>query len=253
MKALKTLALPALAACALAQGPITDKVTVNFANPVTVAGTTLAPGEYTIRQMPSNSNPRVLEFSSDDGKKIEVTATAFATLSNMTRHPTSVILKQRGGNYQIHQVWIGGKNYGYEFVPDDTGAAGDTLTGLQMRASYQANPPVVAQATPPPETQTTTQTETQTQTQTEQQTQSQAQTTPAPEQPTQAAPEPQQATQAPAPEAQTQAPEPAPAPSAPAETPTSTPAMPATAAHWPAMILSGLLMAGAGTLLSRKR
>lgn len=238
----KVLTPLVLAGMALAQGPVADKVKVTFPNPVVVSGTTLAPGDYMIRQLPSANNPRVLEFSSDDGMKVEVTTTAFPILDNMNRKPTSVILERHGNTYHVSKIWLAGKNYGYG-VP----VSGDSATmaatgndGLRLTASYA--PPqtaqttqttttrteettTVAQSTPPPQQpepapQPTPQ-------QTEQQTQTQAQATP-PEQP------------APTPTPAQTEPEPAQPQPAPAQTAQNdTPDMPATASHWPLLMLAG--------------
>jgi len=247
-------------AMALAQGPITDKVMVSFPNPVIVSGTTLPAGDYTIRQLPSSNNPRVLEFSSNDGTKVEVTTTAFPLLDNRSQKPTSVILEQRGNSYHVSKIWLAGKNYGYGLVPsDDTTATASTSQGIRLTASYA-----------PAAQQTTTSTTTETRTTTEETTVAQAQppapapTTPAPEQQqqnqTQAqATPPEQPAPTPAPAAQpeptpTPAPTPAPAPTTTdtaQDTQRSTPDMPATASHWPLLMLAGGLLSAAGLRLRR--
>ena len=241
----KILTPLALSGMALAQGPITDKVKVTFPNPVVVSGTTLAAGEYMIRQLPSANNPRVLEFSSNDGTKVEVTTTAFPILDNMNRKPTSVILEQHGNTYHVSKIWLAGKNYGYGLpVSGDSAAMASTdNSGLRLTASYA---PAQAEQT----TQTATRTEETTTVaqaipqesapapqQTEQQTQTQAQATP-PEQP---APTPAPAQSEPAP-AQ---PEPAPAP-AQTTAQADTPDMPATATHWPLLMLAGGVLSVGG-------
>jgi hypothetical protein len=207
-----------LLACitAPAQGPIHDRINVTFSQPVVVGDKTLPPGEYTIRQLESANNVRLLEFSSENGTRVEATAATFATLDNLTRQETKVVLQQRGGNQYVHQVWLQGKSYGYELVPGNVPAVTAQNQQMRMTATYQAPPAPeprqeIAQAKPqpPPEP------------------------APAPE----AAPAP-----APAPEP---APPPEPAPAAPA------PAMPDTAAGWPAMIAAGLLLSAAGAAVRR--
>jgi hypothetical protein len=228
------------AVIALAQGPITDKVTVSFPNPVVVSGTTLPAGEYTIRQLPSSNNPRVLEFTSDNGTKVEVTTTAFPILDNRNQKPTSVILEQRGNAYHVSQIWLAGKNYGYGLVPGDANSAtAATSQAIRLTATYTPAGQQAAAATEPTAV---------------------AQAQPPPPAPTTPAPEPQQQTQAqaspPAPAAQPE-PTPAPAPSptltdTPAqETRRTTPDMPATASHWPLLMLAGSLLSAAGLRLRR--
>lgn len=246
----KVLTPLVLTGVALAQGPITDKVKVTFPNPVVVSGTTLAAGEYMIRQLPSANNPRVLEFSSDDGMKVEVTTTAFPILDNMNRKPTSVILEQHGNTYHVSKIWLAGKNYGYGLPVSSDAAmmASADNNGLRLTASYapgQAEQTTqttetttrteetttVAQSTPPPQQPEPAPAPQQTPQQTEQQIQTQAQATP-PEQP---APTPTPA--------QTQ-PEPAPQPAPVAQN--DTPDMPATASHWPLLMLAGGFLTVAG-------
>jgi hypothetical protein len=125
----------------VAQSPISDKLTVTFNNPVIVGSQRLAPGEYTIRQLSSSSNPRVLEFSTDNGTKLQATVSAAPALRNNTASETSVVLEQVAGDWYLRKIWIEGKNYGYEFAPSDTGATREasTRTGqtMQLNAQYQ--------------------------------------------------------------------------------------------------------------------
>lgn len=250
---LKVLTPLVLTGMALAQGPVTDKVKVTFPNPVVVAGTTLPAGEYMIRQLPSANNPRVLEFSSDDGMKVEVTTTAFPILDNMNRKPTSVILEQRGNAYHVSKIWLAGKNYGYGLPTsgDSTAIASNDNNGLKLTASYaparqetvqtetRREETTVAQATPPQQPEPAP---APTPAQTQQQTQDQAQATP-PEQPaptpTPAQTEPAPAAQEPVQVAQNNTPAPA------------TPAMPETAAHWPLLMLAGGALSVAGLRLRK--
>jgi hypothetical protein len=206
------------ATLAPAQGPIHDRLTVTFSQPVVVGDKTLPPGEYTIRQLESANNPRLLEFSSENGMRVEATASAFATLDNLTSKETKVVLERRGGNQYVKQVWLRGKDYGYELVPGEVPAVTAQNQQMRMTATYQAPQPApeprqeIAQAPPP-----------------------------APAPPPAREPEP---APAPAPEA-APAPEPAPAPAAP------TPPMPDTAAGWPAMMIAGFMLTAAGTMVRR--
>src|SRR5688572_14830195 len=94
-------AFPALFFLAYSQGPITDRITVNLPHPTRVGDHTLPPGEYEIRQLPTASSPRLLEFSSDNGTKLETTITTIAALDNNNRNETSVILERHGGEYYL--------------------------------------------------------------------------------------------------------------------------------------------------------
>lgn len=134
-----------------AQTPIQDTVVVQFANSVRVGSQTIEAGEYTIRQLGTASNPRLLEFTTNSGTKIQATATAIAALDNNNRNESSVILENRGGVQHLHRIWIRGKSYGYEFpVGDSTErAVAQTGSGLRMSAAFEPNQ-VVAAATPAP-------------------------------------------------------------------------------------------------------
>jgi hypothetical protein len=100
----------------LAQGPVTDRLTVEFKDPVLVGDATLPAGQYTVRQLDTASNPRVFEFVAADGTRTEATASAAPILDNFARHPTSVVLTRKGNNLQLSRIWIEGQSYGYEFT-----------------------------------------------------------------------------------------------------------------------------------------
>lgn len=133
--------------CALGQSPINDTLVVNFPNPVRVGSQTLNAGEYTIRQLSSASNSRLLEFSTDKGTSIQASATSIPVLDNNNRNDSSVLLVERGGIPQLHRIWVKGKSYGYEFPVEKD--SGNTITaasnGMRLTATYKA--PTGASAT----------------------------------------------------------------------------------------------------------
>jgi hypothetical protein len=88
---------------------------VEFNNPVMIGETTLPAGKYQIRQLATANNPRIFEFVSEDENRTAATASASPVVDNLARHPTSVVLTQRGSNYHVSQMWIAGETYGYEF------------------------------------------------------------------------------------------------------------------------------------------
>ncbi|MBX9601272.1 MAG: hypothetical protein K2X35_09715 [Bryobacteraceae bacterium] len=154
--------IPAVAVTLTAQGPITDRLEVEFTQPVMVGDQRLEPGKYTIRQLPSQNNPRILEFSTNRGTKVQATAAAAPVMTNRNTKETSVILEQRGSDYHVRQVWVSGKNYGYEFLPID-GSAGElrvttgTITAprtIRLAATYTPG----TQTTETTASQTTTET-----------------------------------------------------------------------------------------------
>jgi cell division septation protein DedD len=208
-----------------AQGPMYDVVYVTLPYTVTIGDMTLQPGDYTIKELPSQNKSRVLTIYTDRGMKFKTSAMTIPAYDPNTKEHTNVILHHFGNDYYFDKVWIQGKNYGYEFpLPDSVKARRrEALAPVSVAARYEAAP------APPAPQETASQTQT-----------TVTQTTPAPE-PTQVA----QATPAPAP---TPAPvaEPAPAPQASRELPT-------TSLGWMSMLLSGGALSGVGFALRRKR
>lgn len=153
-----------------AQGPMNDRVDVNLPYSVTLGDTTLQPGDYTIKELPSQNKERVLLIYSDKGLKHEATVMTIPAYKNQTPDDTKVILHHYGPDYYFDKIWITGKNYGYEFpVPDNVKARQrEREQPVSVAASYQPPPtqtaaapaptpapapeptPQVAQNTPPP-------------------------------------------------------------------------------------------------------
>jgi len=223
-----TLFAAAFTTSCFAQGPVGDEVVVTFDRQVQVGSQTLSPGKYTIRQVTSASNPRVLEFTSDNGTKLDATVTAIPVLQNTPPSETKVILDDEHGAARLARIWVQGKSYGYEFPGSATSTGTTTTAGVTLEGRYVAQ----AQTTPAPAPV--------------------AQTTPPPAAPPARAVEPERPAAPPAEIAQTRPPEPAPAPTpAPApETPASAvTGIPSTALGWLPITLIGLLMAASGLFL----
>lgn len=144
----------ALAGLSLAQSPIIDTIVVTFSTEVQVASKVLSAGEYTIRQLSSASNSRLLEFTSDKGTTIQASATAIPTIDNNNRNDSSVILENRGNRQHVHKIWIKGKTYGYEFPIDEpaTSTNSSAVRETRLNATYEPRtaetPAQVAQAAP---------------------------------------------------------------------------------------------------------
>jgi hypothetical protein len=228
------VALVALyAGAALAQGPPGDTVIVKIDRPLQVESHSLAPGEYTIREITSASNPRVLEFTSNNGTKLEATVTAIPVMQNTPPNQTKLIVDDELGIARLKRIWVQGKTYGYEFTQQDNGASAASNT-VNLQATYQAAPqpvqnarvepaPAPAPAPPPvpvPE----------------------VAPVPQPEQPSA-----ERAQPAPAPQEQAQSQPPA----APQPEPAPTP-LPATGLGWVGMIGGGIGLAAAGLFLYRR-
>jgi len=191
------------------QGPVGDEVMVTFDQSVQVGSHTLPAGKYTIRQVTSASNPRVLEFTSKNGTKLDATVSAIPVLQNTPPSKTRVILDEEAGTPRLDKIWVQGKSYGYQFPgkANGTTVAGNPI-GLEGRFTAQAAAPAsttVAQertpAAPPASVSQSTQRE-----ETAVVAQNRPAETPAPARP----PEQQsQTTQTPSTEAQTPPPPPA--------------------------------------------
>jgi outer membrane biosynthesis protein TonB len=218
--------LVALAPQAFSQAPPGDVVKVTFDRTVMVGSYTLTPGDYTVQQVTSASNPRVLEFTSNHGTQLDATVTAIPIMRNTPPTQTRVILDEEGDVPHVHRIWVQGRTYGYE-IPGHSATAGAQTIALE--GSFQANrqTEVVAQAPPPPPTPTPTP---------EPAPPPQQQPTPTPQPTT-----PPETNQTPPP--QEQAPPPASA---------QTPEVPSTALDFAPLMFGGFLLASAGLVLYRR-
>jgi hypothetical protein len=215
---LATLVLPVLA-----QGPLYDKVIVDLPYSVTIGNKVLQPGNYVIRQNPSESGGgRVLLIYSDGGRHFETSAMTIAALDQLTPKNTKVVLHRFGNDYYFDKVWIQGKNYGYEFpLPESVKSRQrERMQPVSVAARYEAitKQEVAQTTTPPPPA-----------------------AEPAPPPPPQASREETQVAQA--------APPPPPPAAAPAPAPRR---MPKTDAGWLTMLLSGGLLSASGLALRRR-
>jgi len=208
---------------AFGQGPVADEVKVTFDRPVQVGSETLQAGDYRVRQVTSASNPRVLEFITENDNKLVATVTAIPVLQNTPPSETKVILQDEGGGARLSRIWVQGKSYGYGFPGSAMPATQATTASAQLSGSYAGAPaaPVVASADRAVETPVAPPAE-----------------TPA------AAPTP-------TPEPAAQAPVQQPAADA-TPTPAPTPEVPATGLGWVDVMVLGLAMAATGLVLSRR-
>jgi len=238
-----------------------DRIHANLPYTVTLQNKTLQPGDYTIQQLPSAGDSRVLLFYTQDGMKFETSAMTIPALDQKTPSGTSLVLGHVGDDYYISKIWVQGKDYGYELpVPD----------AIKSRQNERATESTVAATYQP--TSSTEMTKETTSTTTAEATQAtapannnQAETRAAQPAETAQSTQPAQPTAQPEPQAST------PAPAAadnsadramPDQTPAATPAdsgsanrgtMPATSAGWLTLLLSGGALSGAGLMLRRKR
>jgi len=103
-----------------AQGPVGNTVYITLDQNALVGSNRLTPGDYTIRQVTSASNPRVLEFTTNKGTKLAATVTAIPFLQNTPPSSTKVIFDNERGERRISRILVQGKDYGYEFPKELT-------------------------------------------------------------------------------------------------------------------------------------
>jgi hypothetical protein len=212
-----------------AQGPMYDTVKVDLPYTVHIGDKTLEPGNYVIKELPSQDKSRVLVIYGNDGMTFEASAMTIPTYRVDTPDQTTVSLHHFTNDYYFDKVTIQGKNYGYEFpLPNSVKEREkERQEPISVAATYQAQPaPPQQAAAPPAEPQPEV-----------------AQAAPQPQaEVAQAQPEPEAQPEAPPQEA---APAPQPAPEANRELPT-------TSAGWLMILLSGGMLSGAGLLLRRR-
>jgi len=243
----------------IGQGPMYDKVIVNFPYAVTINDTVLQPGEYTIRQHESTGGAsRIVHIFSDQGMKLETTAMAIPALDNKTPEDTKVVLNHTGNDYYLNKIWIQGKNYGYEFpVPERFRKREMERTEpASVVARYEAVPDETATVAQNQNQTEVTRTTTETTTTTTEESRQVARNEPAPQPVPEAQPEPQPAPVQAAPEAAPRTETAATTPQAGEQTfadRTSSPNMPATSADWMSLLIGGGFLTSAGFALRRAR
>jgi len=139
-----------IAGVALGQSPVNTAIEVKLDRGALIGSYMLAPGEYTIRQINSANNSRVLEFTTDHGTKLAATVTAVPLLQNTPPSDTKVMFDNEGGSTRIAKILVQGKDYGYEFpkeysfsqpaVPAEIMLRYDTPTSASSNQQNRANP-----------------------------------------------------------------------------------------------------------------
>jgi hypothetical protein len=214
------LGLATLVTPARAQGPLYDTVYVNLPYSVTIGDKTLQPGDYVIKELPSQDKSRVLLIYSNHGMTFETSAMTIPAYKVLTPDSSSVVLHHFSNDYYFDKVWIQGKNYGYEFpLPNSVKQRQkEALAPISVAARYEQTP-----APPQPTAQAPV---------------------------TQPEPQPEVAQAAPPPQPE---PQPAPEAQAPPPAPEANRELPATSADWLMMLTSGSMLSGLGLMLFRKR
>jgi len=160
LPALLTLGIATLSSPGSQAQPLDDRVTVDMPYTTTIGHKTLAPGEYVIQRLPSQSGSRVLLIYSDKGMKFETSAMTIPVLDINVARDTKIVLDKIGDDYYYDKVWVQGKSYGYQFilpkearmrrkelakiiVPASSSSGSSTVTTTTTTAS--AETPVVAE------------------------------------------------------------------------------------------------------------
>jgi len=147
-----------IAGMAFAQSPVNTAIEVKLDRGALVGSYMLAPGEYSVRQITSANNSRVLEFTTDHGTKLAATVTAIPLLQNTPPSDTKVMFDNEGGSTRIAKILVQGKDYGYEFpkeysfaqpaVPAEIMLRYDTPNSRSANPTNRENPTAERQAPP---------------------------------------------------------------------------------------------------------
>lgn len=147
-----------IAGTAFGQGPVNTAIEIKLDRGALVGSYMLAPGDYSVRQITSANNSRVLEFTTDHGTKLAATVTAIPLLQNTPPSDTKVMFDNQGGLTRIAKILVQGKDYGYEFpkeysfaqpaVPAEILLRYDTPTSTSSNLQNRGNSSAERQATP---------------------------------------------------------------------------------------------------------
>jgi hypothetical protein len=110
----------ALLLSAMAVRPATAQIVslakVNLPFDVTVAGTPIPAGQYTILSAREDSGSPILMFRSEKGSAVEVLAKPIQTLDNSESLHTQFIVGEHGSERTLNKLWIAGQSMGYDFT-----------------------------------------------------------------------------------------------------------------------------------------
>ena len=107
------LVLGAFLPRASAQSPKVDMVQVTLPYQVIAGEKTLPPGDYTIEQLPTDGDSRVLMISNSSGLKLRTLAMTTRAVDLQAPRKSTVSLLRSGKNFYLGQVWVEGNPYGY--------------------------------------------------------------------------------------------------------------------------------------------
>jgi hypothetical protein len=107
------LVLGALVTGASAQLPKVDIVHVTLPYQVIAGDKTLPPGDYTIEQLSTDGDSRVLMISNSSGLKLRAMAMTSRSVDLQTPRESTVSLLRNGKDFYLGKVWVEGNPYGY--------------------------------------------------------------------------------------------------------------------------------------------
>lgn len=88
-------------------------VTVNLPEAVSVNGSTLASGQYTVTENPMADGSSILVFRTDKGDATAVVAMRSASPS--AGQKSELLLSNEGGNLHLDKLFIQGESAGFQF------------------------------------------------------------------------------------------------------------------------------------------
>jgi hypothetical protein len=91
-----------------------DTLTINLPESVTVNGSTLASGQYTVTESNLAAGSGLIVFRSDKGDTTAVLAMKSAEPS--AEQKSEVVLSHEGGNLHVDKLFIAGESAGYQFA-----------------------------------------------------------------------------------------------------------------------------------------
>jgi len=115
------IVLPVLLAVSSAiswsQDRLFDKMIVDFPQSVHISDQLVSAGHYELRQLrDSGGGSRIIGLTTRGDSRFETAVISIPALNNNTPEATRVILQKVGPDYYLKQIWISGKDYGYEFA-----------------------------------------------------------------------------------------------------------------------------------------
>jgi hypothetical protein len=88
-------------------------ITVNLPEVVTVNGSTLASGQYTVTENPMADGSSILVFRTDKGQATAVVAMRNAEAA--ADQKSELVLSHEGGNLHLDKLFIEGEGAGFQF------------------------------------------------------------------------------------------------------------------------------------------